>query len=260
MGRADLHIHSIYSHDGTSTVPAILKQASEKSNLDVIAITDHDSMAGVSEALELAPAYGIEVIPGMEISTAQGHLVALFIQHPIPANLSLLQTIARVREQGGICIAPHPEARGTSSLKVEDIRWALKQPWVAQILLGVEIFNAGLVYTRNWQRTATKILSLPLTYVGSSDAHLLSMIGKGVTIFSGKTAVNLRTAMMTRQTQVPEGKGLGGMRALVSYVPRYLLRKMGWAVWNEHPAKPLRLKRLSGNLKHVEQISSSAIL
>jgi len=43
-------------------------------------------------------------------------------------------------------------------------------------------------------------------------------------------------------------------------VPRYLLRKMGWAVWNEHPAKPLRLKRLSGNLKHVEQISSSAIL
>jgi hypothetical protein len=259
MGRADLHIHSIYSHDGTSTIPAILKHASEKSNLDVIAITDHDSMAGVAEAQALAPLYGIEVIPGMEISTSQGHLVALFIQHPIPANLSLLQTISRVREQGGICIAPHPEARGTSSLKVNDILWVLKQPWVAHILLGVEIFNGGLVYTRNWQRTASKILSLPLTYVGSSDAHLLSMIGKGVTLFPGRTAADMRKALVTRQTQVPAGKGLGGMHALVSYVPRYLLRKMGWAVWNEHPEKPLRLKRLPRNLKFGEQINSSAI-
>ncbi len=257
MGRADLHIHSIYSHDGTSTISAILKQASEKSNLDVIAITDHDSMAGVAEAQALAPLYGIEVIPGVEISTAQGHLLALFIQRPIAANLSLLQTIDRVREQGGICIAPHPEARGTSSLKVDDIRCVLKQPWVAQILLGVEIFNGGLVYTRNWQRTAERVLSLPLTHVGSSDAHLLSMIGKGVTIFPGKTAADLRKALMTRQTQVPAGKGLGGMHALVSYVPRYLLRKMGWAVWNEHPAKPLRFKRLPKNLKFGDQISSA---
>ncbi len=86
MGLADLHIHSIHSYDGTATIPAILKHVSEKTDLDIIAITDHDSLDGVNQALNLAPKYGLQVIPGCEITTAQGHVLALFIHKRIPAG------------------------------------------------------------------------------------------------------------------------------------------------------------------------------
>ena len=95
MGKADLHIHTIYSWDGTCTVEAVLKQAAHTAELDVIAITDHDEIQGAQEAAELAPRYGIEVIPGSEISTADGHLLALFIPKKISAGLSVVETILR---------------------------------------------------------------------------------------------------------------------------------------------------------------------
>jgi len=57
MGFADLHIHSMYSYDGTASISAILKYVADYTDLNVIAITDHDSMEGVPEALDLAPYY-----------------------------------------------------------------------------------------------------------------------------------------------------------------------------------------------------------
>jgi predicted metal-dependent phosphoesterase TrpH len=91
MGLADLHMHTIYSYDGTATVPAVLRRAHEI-GLDVIAITDHDEIAGSLRALELAPHYGVEVIPGLEVTTAEGDLLALFVMEKIPAGLSLVDT------------------------------------------------------------------------------------------------------------------------------------------------------------------------
>ena len=64
MGKADLHIHTTYSWDGTCTVEAVLKQAAHIAGLDVIAITDHDDIRGALEAVELGPRYGIEVVHG----------------------------------------------------------------------------------------------------------------------------------------------------------------------------------------------------
>ena len=78
MGLADLHLHTIYSYDGTASIQAVLTRA-RQIGLDVIAITDHDEIAGALKALELAPHYGVEVIPGSEITTAEGDLLALFI-------------------------------------------------------------------------------------------------------------------------------------------------------------------------------------
>ena len=90
MGTADLHIHSIYSHDATTTVRAILKQASDV-GLNVIAVTDHDEIRGSLEARELAPKYGIEAISGAEVTTKDGHLVALFVDTLPPSGLPLLR-------------------------------------------------------------------------------------------------------------------------------------------------------------------------
>jgi predicted metal-dependent phosphoesterase TrpH len=244
MGYADLHIHSIQSYDGTSSIPAILKYTADRTDLNVIAITDHDTMAGVREATMLAPRYGIEVIPGCEVSTAEGHLLALFISECIPAGLSLAETIHRVGQQGGLCIAPHPEARGTSSLTIKAIQKALLDPETARILVGVETFNGGLVYTRSNQTVLHQVKTLDIAHIGNSDSHILQTIGEGSTEFEGRSASDLRRALEEHSTMMRIGRGLQGAVALRHWVPKFLLRKMGWVTWNEKPELPLRYARM----------------
>ncbi|HMV28934.1 MAG TPA: PHP domain-containing protein, partial [Anaerolineales bacterium] len=111
MGLADLHLHTIYSYDGTATVPAVLRRAKEI-GLNVIAITDHDEIAGALEGVKLASHYGVEVISGSEITTAEGDLLALNIREKIQPGLSLIETLLRVNEQGGVAVAAHPMAGG----------------------------------------------------------------------------------------------------------------------------------------------------
>jgi predicted metal-dependent phosphoesterase TrpH len=143
MGLADLHIHTIYSYDGTASVPAVLARA-QQVGLNVIAITDHDEIRGSLKAFALAPRFGIEVIPGIEITTAEGDLLALFVTEKFEPGLSLIGTIIEVGEAGGICIAPHPMARGAGmkSLSGPSIIQALQHPDASRILIGIETYNA----------------------------------------------------------------------------------------------------------------------
>jgi predicted metal-dependent phosphoesterase TrpH len=245
MGFADLHIHTIHSYDGTATVPAVLKHVADNTNLDVIAITDHDSLAGLQEGLTLAPRYGLEMIPGCEVTTSEGHLLALFIDRPIQAGLTFLQTIRQVKAQGGICIAAHPTARGTSSVTFEILQETLGQLDAQGVLVGVEAFNAGLVYTRSNANVAEMSRGLPIAQVGDSDAHILKMIGHGVSEFAGRSAADLRRALERAETTPRCGSHLSGYEVLLDYIPRFLLRKLGWADWNAAPEAPLSMIRLS---------------
>lgn len=254
MGFADLHIHTIYSHDGTCSIPAILKHVKESTDLDVIAITDHDTTRGVLEAMNLGPRYGIEVIPGCEVSTAEGHLLTLFVTQTIPSGLSLIETVNIAGELGGICVAPHPEAQGTSSLNRNAIRRAITDPHIARILVGVETFNGGLVYTRSNQAALDISQSMNVASVGNSDSHILQTIGQGSTEFAGHTARDLRTALEEHTTRARVGSGLRGAQVIQHWLPRYILRKIGWVSWNEHPQLPIRYARM----KHV--IAQSALI
>lgn len=239
MGFADLHIHSMYSYDGTASISAILKYVADFTDLNVIAITDHDSMEGVPEALDLAPYYNLEVIPGCEVSSKDGHVLCLFIERPIPPGLSLLETVLMVGNQGGICIAAHPMAKGVNSLRFETIRQVLKHPVASKILVGVEAFNGGLVYTRGNLSVQQESNSLPLAQLGNSDAHILQMIGQGASYYHGYTSADLKNAIINRTTIPRKGNGLSGSAVLTSYIPRFVLRKLGWVSWNESPEKPI---------------------
>ena len=239
MGFADLHIHSMYSYDGTASISAILKYVADFTDLNVIAITDHDSMEGIPEALDLAPYYNIEVIPGCEVSSKDGHVLCLFIERPIPPGLSLLETVLMVGNQGGICIAAHPMAKGVNSLRFETIRQVLKHPVASKILVGVEAFNGGLVYTRGNLSVQQESNSLPLAQLGNSDAHILQMIGQGASYYHGYTTADLKNAIINRTTIPRKGNGLSGSAVLTSYIPRFVLRKLGWVSWNESPEKPI---------------------
>lgn len=227
MGLADLHIHSIFSHDGTATVPTILRRAKQV-GLDIIAITDHDVIRGSLLAAELAPQYGIQVITGVEITTAAGDLLALNIRKLIPAGLPLMETIMRVGEQGGFCIAPHPISTAYSmhSLGAYAIRQVLRDHDAARILIGIETYNA-MVFDRSCNDDA-KILAerSDIAQTGSSDAHVVEAVGLGATIFPGDTISQLIAALWTGTTQVKKGAQWKAPHIIVSWAAHYLLNKL----------------------------------
>lgn len=227
MGLADLHIHSIFSHDGTATVPAILQRAKDI-GLDMIAITDHDVIRGSLLAAELAPQYGVQVIPGVEITTADGDLLALGIRKLIPAGLSLLETLMQVGEQGGFCIAPHPvsDALSMHSLGAYAIRTALRDRDAARILIGVETYNAMLLDPD--ANDAARILAerSDVAQTGSSDAHVLDAVGLGTTYFPGHTPQDLVAALWTGTTQVRRGEHWGMAHVIASWAAHYLMSKV----------------------------------
>jgi predicted metal-dependent phosphoesterase TrpH len=223
MGLADLHMHTIYSYDGTATVPAVLRRAHEI-GLDVIAITDHDEIAGSQKALELASHFGVEVIPGIEITTAEGDLLALFVKEKIQAGLSLVDTILNVRELNGICIVPHPLAggMGMKSLSGYALLKALRNPDVVETLIGIETYNATSLDRMGNQYARILSNRLNITQVGNSDAHVLQAIGLGATEFEGKSAEDLLIALKNGTTKIRKGKEWSAFRVLGSWGIHYL--------------------------------------
>lgn len=242
MGKADLHIHTIYSWDGTMTPAGALKAAA-LAGLDVIAITDHDDMRATFEARSLAERYSIDVIPGIVITTRDGHLLALFVEKVIPAGLSVIETLLRIGEQGGLAIAAHPEAPLTSSLSRSSIQAALEHKDARVVLAGVEAYNAGLPY-RFSNANALKITQdMPFASVGNSDAHVPWGGGMGLTEFPGHRAAELRSALFNRTTTARGAPGFITIKPIFHWTRNYALKRAGWVSSNRQPHLPLRLAR-----------------
>lgn len=225
MGRADLHIHTTWG-DGTATVRQILDRAAD-AHLDAIAITDHDDLRAAWEALDLAGAYHFEVIPGMEITTLQGHLLALFLERPVKMLRPLEWTIGAVHDQGGVCIAPHPLSWLTRSLGERAVRR------VRADLDGIEVINpslAGRVTAAKVVSLNERVLHLPET--GSSDAHHLLGVGAAFTEFDGHSAEDFRRSLQAGTTRaggnfVWHREMTGVMKARTAYRwQKYVLRKV----------------------------------
>ena len=198
MSIADLHIHTIYS-DGTASVPEVLAHVAARPELRVIAITDHDTIAGALEAQRLARAFGVEVIVGEEVNTQEGHLLALYIETILPPGRPAAETIAAVHAQGGLCIAPHPYDWASPSLGHTGLQWRCAGPrrgaWPLDALEG---FNAGLIDVRSRRNRCAQQVArdLGLPAVGGSDAHSLATIGRGYTQFPGVSADDLYRAIV----------------------------------------------------------------
>lgn len=244
MGKADLHIHSTYSFDASSTVSAVLEWAANETDLDVIAITDHDEFGGALEARDRGAEFGIEVIPGLEISTADGHLLALFIDRPVPPRLSLLETIRKVGEQGGLCVAAHPHARLAHGLSGQVIRAALQDPDAAKVLVGIESCNTGLWYQGSNYLAQRLVNELKLAPVGNSDSHLFWTIGWGYTEFAGSTAADLRLALQTAATTAHSLVDRRPPSYYAQHIYYRAMRKLGWGNWVPEPNTNLVWRRL----------------
>jgi len=242
MGTADLHIHSTYSHDATSTVRAVLKQAADV-GLNVIAVSDHDEIRGSLEAHELAPKYGIESIPAVEVSTKDGHLVALFVETLPPAGLPLIDTLIHIGRLDGVAIAPHPFNNLPSSLSMEAVVSALANPRAKGVLKGIETHNMS---TQSFDTVAQKLsVYLPLAKIGSSDAHVYWAIGAGRTEFPGETAQDLRNALDQMTTVPIPYKEEFSTKAILSWVHRITLRRFGYASDSKSASQPIDTQKMS---------------
>lgn len=200
--KADLHIHSTHS-DGTASIREILEHVAA-SDLRLIAITDHDTIAGGRQASLLARDYGLQVIVGEEVSTAEGHLLALFIEDELPPGRPAAETIAAVHAQGGLCIAAHPYDRSVPSLGAAGMEsrqtGRLRDDWPLDAIEGL---NAGVILSqRGCNRAAQQLADrLRLPTVGGSDAHSLATIGQAYTLFPGASADDLYRAIQRGQVR-----------------------------------------------------------
>ncbi len=203
--KADLHIHSTHS-DGLATIPEIMEYVATKTDLKVIAITDHNTIEGALFAKELEDVYGIEVVVGEEMSTTEGHVLGLFLTEEIPAGLTPLETVRRITDQGGIAIIPHPfSARGVfgpfGRSRLADAARDLA-------FHALEVYNS-VPYLIWANRVAAKMFTggLGVAAVGGSDAHVLRGVGKGYTVFRGSTAEDLRRSIDALETHAEADRG-----------------------------------------------------
>lgn len=200
-GLADVHMHTTYS-DGTGSVAEVLDFVEEHTSLDVIAITDHDTIEGALRARDLAATrdYRFEIIVGEEISTREGHLLALFLRDPIAPGQSIERSIELVHEQGGLAIVAHPFNRVfRHSVQRSVMNRLLRQPDLHPD--GIETLNgsfAGIGSSQIAMRLARTVY--PWAETGSSDAHTPTAIGCARTLFQGRSAADLRTAIERRET------------------------------------------------------------
>lgn len=202
VGIADLHMHTHHS-DGEDSPGAVLDWAG-RIGLDVIAITDHDAIDGALIAAEIATdrPSGPEVIVGEEVSSREGHILALFIDTLVPPDMTAEDTVAAIHEQGGLAIAAHPYWR-TSSLDVKGRAYGLGDRIAELDFDAVEVINGGFTPSMIGanRRAGWVAEALGRTPVGGSDAHVKHALGWAHTRFAGQTAQELRKSISAGSTQ-----------------------------------------------------------
>ncbi|MFC7186277.1 PHP domain-containing protein [Halorubrum yunnanense] len=202
----DTHVHSDESYDGHEPIELILEHAAEI-GLDAVVITDHDVIGESKRAAELAQEYGLIGIPGVEVSTAHGHLLAVGVERMPPRRRPYDETIEWIHEHGGIAIVPHPFQRsrhgvrqrnvpvprsdddavpvsdGSRDSPLADRDAAEARDDTAEVgeIDAVEVFNAWLFTGYRNRRARRFAAEYDYPGVAASDAHHLEYVGRAFT-------------------------------------------------------------------------------
>jgi len=181
-----------------STLREVVDYA-EKKGLNGIAITDHDTLKGTDKALKLANKRELVVIPGVEVTTLQGHVLGLNITTSIPKNLGLIETVKKIHEAGGIAIAAHPIVLIKSHIK--------QRTASASNLDGIEVINSSafpFFLSTRLSQTLAEQLKLPQT--AGTDAHHADEIGTAYTLVEADPDIDEITEAIRKGAVAPFGK------------------------------------------------------
>ncbi len=190
----DVHCHTRASFDSLSSQEDVVRAAAAR-GLTHLAITDHDRIDGALRARDLAPPE-LTIIVGEEVRTADGDLICLFLERPVAPGRPAAETIAAVREQGGLVGIPHPFDRFRNSL----LREAHLASLASQVDW-VEAHNARVVGPSGNEKAAEFAREHGLPGIAVSDAHSVMEVSVCYTVFEGdpSTAAGLLAALPTAQ-------------------------------------------------------------
>jgi len=238
LGRADLHVHTRAS-DGISSVGEILEHIALLDDLDVVAITDHERIDAALAARSMAADLGLRtvIVVGEEVTTRGGHVLALFIEQPIRPLMWLGDTIAAIHDQGGLAIPAHPLAPYPLCAQARPLRGLLAHADTRRRPDGLETFNPTLLGRLEHFRATAFAREHGLAAVGNSDAHAADQIGAGHTTFRGRSAEELRVAILAAETHA-HGSFHGTGSQLSTFAGQ--LRKYGRDAREEVGARVLR--------------------
>jgi predicted metal-dependent phosphoesterase TrpH len=170
----ELHAHSELSYDGRDPVDLLLEQA-EAVGLDALAVTDHDEIDASLAAAAKAQEYGLIGIPGMEVSSSAGHVLALGVEELVPAGLSYDETLDRIREQDGIAVLPHPFQKSRHGVAPHVTTEQLTEADA------IEVYNSRLFTGRSNRQAERFAETHGVPKTAGSDAHIAEMIGQATT-------------------------------------------------------------------------------
>lgn len=227
---AELHVHTTHS-DGIYTAKENIALARSR-NLAVIAITDHDMINAALGTTQIAKQHGIETIVGQEVTTkSQHHILGLFLSAPVPIFKTVPETVARIRDQGGLAIIAHPFLPFPGSTSAREILGWLEETTFDGIELENQYLSGGrrLRLREFYEEYSASIGAA----IGGTDAHY-GDVGRIATLFPGRTSQDLRAAIENRTT-VPKqtlvkyrkptvGNRLHNQRRSLLYLPYYRLR------------------------------------
>ncbi|MBM3925786.1 MAG: PHP domain-containing protein [SAR202 cluster bacterium] len=169
MLRADLHVHSLYSHDSGASLQSLIAWAN-RTGINCIALTDHNTIEGALEFQTIAP---FKVIVGDEIRSAGGDIIGLFLKAAVPPRLTPKETAEAIKAQGGLVLAPHPfDHVRPSALTARAFEELL--PFIDII----EVFNARNLFHADDRRAAEASQRHNLTPAVVSDAHTARELGR----------------------------------------------------------------------------------
>jgi predicted metal-dependent phosphoesterase TrpH len=175
--KVDLHVHTVYSSDSLITLEELVFYAKRR-GLNAVAVTDHNRVEG---ALKMAGETDFLIIPGTEVNSRDGHIVALNVREVIPRDLSAEETVERIHEAGGIAVACHPFAMFKGSLGKH----------VSGSFDAVETINASASPFRRSVRKAEEVAArFKLPRVAGTDAHYAPMVGYAYTLVDAELSVD----------------------------------------------------------------------
>jgi predicted metal-dependent phosphoesterase TrpH len=193
----DLHLHTEHSFDCAVPVADLIDHA-EANGVGAIAVTDHNAFSGAREAVERARDRKLVVIPGEEVKTQSGEVIGLFLQEEIPRGMTMEETVAAIRDQGGVVYLPHPFDRLHTILDASTLHRLLAEIDV------FEVYNARLLFEGMNDEALRFARKYNLTMGAGSDAHVLQGVGTGLVRMRAfespeEFLMSLRTAEILRR-------------------------------------------------------------
>ena len=169
--KIDFHVHTYFSDDGLITPWQLVKQLKRR-GLNGVAITDHDTVEGIPKFSRILRKHGFLVVPGVEVSSSEGHVIALNVSERIPPGLGVNETVELIHETGGVAVAAHP----TSLLKGCERS-------VSGIFDAIEVINASsfpFYFSVYFNRKLAGWFGL--SQLAGSDAHYFLEVGSAYTL------------------------------------------------------------------------------